>query len=274
MSGSSWRNLKLALGRAARTPLAVGLLTVGVLFALLTRDGLGILVLVGAVILVGIYASAKLRDEAFIRAAIGQAREQSRAADRMNRTFRIEELDVESRLKMKAIVKLQGEIAADIAGSTVDAVAAGLSDTAQQTDELVDRALAVAQRHRELRRYLSRTGKAEIESRIQALQAKMQSETDPVSLSETNSSLACKQKELEEYQAIELASGRVLAQLDAIESAFSELRARLVRIKSTDIADWVAANTELRTQLGGLSTSAASLEQSIGEMLTLGNSGQ
>lgn len=266
--------LKVVIKRIVRAPLAVGLLTVGGLFALLTRDGFGVLVLAAAVGAVAIYAAAKLRDDAFIRAAIGQAREQSRSADRMNRTFRIEELDVESRLKMKAIARLQGEIAADIAGSPVDAVTAGLSDTTEETEQLVDRGLAMAQQHRELQRYLSRTDKAQIESRIQTLQAKLESETDPAGLSEAKASLASKQKELEEHRAIELASERVLSQLDAIESAFSELRARLVRIKSTNIADWVAANPELHTQLAGLSTSAANLEQSVGEMLTLGNSGQ
>lgn len=274
MPGSSWQNLGLVLRRVVRTPLAVGLFTVGALFALLTRDGIGIGVLAAAIVLVAIYAAAKLRDETFIRAAIGEARERSRSSSLMDRTFRIEKLDVESRLKMKAIVKLQSEIAADIAGSPVDAVAAGLGDTVEASEELVDRGMAMAQQHRELRRYLTRTDKAAIESRIQSLQAKLGSEQDPVSQAEVKASLASKQHELEEYEAIELACARVLAQLDAIESAFSELRARLVRIKSTNIADWVAANTQLHTQLSGLSTSAANLERSIGEMLTLGNSGQ
>ena len=57
-----------------------------------------------------------------------------------------------------------------------------------------------------------------------------------------------------------------------IEIAFSSLRARLVRIKSTDVSEWLAANQELQTELGGLNTAADTLSQSINEALSTGSS--
>jgi hypothetical protein len=265
MPNSQLRNFVLVVKRALKTPISIALLSIGALFALTTHDWLGLFILAACVAGTVVYSLSKLHDENFIRAAIRDDIARRHSHDATARTFRIEELDVESRVRMKAIVKLQNEIAEDVAGSPIDERAAGLADTVEQTENLVDRALALAQQKRELQRYLARTDEDAINSRIESLQAKLDSGSDPARRSEIEISIAAKQQELNDYRAIELAGTRILGQLEAIECSFASLRARLVRIKSTDIKDWVSANEELKVELGGLNTSVDSLEQSINE---------
>ena len=264
MPDSKWRNFALVVRRALRQPFSVLALGAGLLTTLVTLDGWPFAVSVAAVL---VYAAVKLRDEGFIRAALDEAREGRLRSERRNRTFRIEELDIESRVKMKAIVKLQKEIAEDVANSPVDEVAAGLADTVEQTERVVDRALAMAQKRRELERFLMKSEPSAIEARIRALESKLSSETDPVRRSEAESALAAKKRELDDYRAIRQASARVLDQLDSIECSFSSLRSQLVRIKSSGIDEWTAANTELQTELGDISTAVGVVEQSIEEAL-------
>ena len=93
-------------------------------------------------------------------------------------------------------------------------------------------------------------------------------ETDPERKPEIEASLEAKKREIDDYRAIEQSSQRILEQLDAVECPFAGLRARLVRIKSTDITEWVAANEDLKTELGGLNTAVDTLELSINEALS------
>lgn len=271
MPGSEWRNFILVIKRVMRTPFALVVLGVGGLFALTLHDIIGLLIFSGGVALTAAYVFAKLQDESFIRTSMRDARECRRKNDLMKRTFRVEELDVDSRVRMKTIVKLQGEIAEDVVNSPVDEVAAGLSDTAEQTEVIVERGLALARNRRDLLRYLGRTDEKAIRLRIESLETRLQSESDPAARSEIEMSLASKRRELADYQAIEHAAARVLDELDSIECAFSGLRAKLVRVKSTDIAEWSAANEELKTELGSLNAAVDNLEQSINEALSIGN---
>ena len=268
MPHSKWRNLVVVAKRALVAPFSLGMLAYGILWALLLHDSvLGILGLGGAFAVVAIYMIAKLQDESYIRDALRDAQERERRTRAFKRGFHVEELEVESRLKIKSIVKLQNEIADDVVNSPIDEVAVGLADTVTQTEHLIERALDMAQKRRELQQYLNRTDDHAIESRIESLSEKLAEQTDPQQRAEIELSLAAKQQELDDYRAIEQSAGRILRQLDGIECSFASLRARLVRIKSTDVNEWVAANEELKTELGGLSSSVDILEQSIDEAL-------
>ena len=250
-------------------PLSLGLLGGGILWALLLHNSwLGGLGLGAAVAAVVAYILIKLQDESFIREALREAREQERRSNALKREFRIEELGVESRVKMKSIVKLQNEIAEDVVNSPIDEVAVGLADTVAQTEHLTERGLAMAQKRRDLQRYLNKTDEKAIESRIESLQSRLEQESDADRRSEISVALAAKQHELDDYRAIEQSSQRILGQLDNIEYSFASLRAKLVRIKSTDVSEWVAANEELKTELGGLNTAVDTLEQTINEALS------
>ncbi len=271
MSDSRWRSFLIVVRRALKMPLSLGLLGGGILWALLLHSSwLGAVGLGAAVAIVAVYILTKLQDESFIRQALREEREQERKSNARKREFRIEELGVESRVKMKAIVKLANEIAEDVVNSPIDEVAVGLADTVAQTEHLVERGLAMAQKRRDLQRYLNRTDDKAIEARVESLQARLEQETDADRKSEISVALAAKQQELDDYRAIEHSSERVLGQLDNIEYSFASLRARLVRIKSTDVSEWAAANEELRTELGGLNTAVDTLEQSINEALAEG----
>jgi len=267
MRDSQWRNFIAVVRRALRMPFSVVTLTMSLLWALALHNTAGLAVFGAGAAVVAVYALAKLRSESFIRDSLQEAKGRRRDSDRMNRTFRIEELDVESRVRMKSIIKLQSEIAEDVTNSPVDEVAAGLSDTVAQTEAIIERGMAMAQKRRELLRYLRRADESAIRSQVENMEHRSASETDAARRSELEASLAAKQRELDDYLAIVRAAQRVLEELDGIECAFSGLRARLVRIKSTDIADWTAANDELRTELGGLNTAVDTLEQSIEEAL-------
>ncbi len=267
MSDSTRRKLFAVVKRVLKQPLSLVAITVGGLWSLAVSSGLPLLI---ALALVAVYAAVKLQDAEFIREALREAGEREREADLMSRTFRIEELDVDSRVRMKAIVRLQNEIAEDVVNSPVDEVAVGLADTVEQTAGMVDRGLAMAQKRRELQRYLNRTDLDGIVARIHSLEEKLQSEDDAVRRSEIESSLAAKRQELDDYHEIDQASRRVLEQLDSIQYGFEGLRARLVRIKSSDIAEWTAANEELKTELGGLTTAVDTVERSIEEALSVG----
>ncbi|MGC8863675.1 MAG: hypothetical protein ACP5R5_12995, partial [Armatimonadota bacterium] len=148
--------------------------------------------------------------------------------------------------------------------------AVGLAETVEQTEHVLERGIAMAEKRRELQRYLNRTDAGEIEARIRTLEAKLQSEIDPQRRLEIEASLKAKRQELDDYHAIDQAARRVLDQLDSIQCAFEGLRARLMRIKSSDIAEWTAANEELKTELGGLATAVDTVEHSIQEALSVG----
>lgn len=272
MSEARRRNLITVLRRVIRTPFALGTLLLGLLWITLFQDSaLGLAGLGASFLAVAVYALGRLQDESFIRAAIREAAERDRRAEASRREFRIEELDVDSRVRMKSIVRLANEIAEDIVNSPVDEVAVGLTDTVNRAEALVDRGLAIAQRRRELLRYLNRTDEQAIEARISGIQGRLRAETDAGRRSELEASLAAKRHELEDYRAIERAANQILAELDSIEVAFSSLRARLVRIRSGDIQDWTEANVELQTELGSLNIAVDTLEQSIGEALSIGD---
>jgi|GEM_PF-1547121 len=269
MPEKTWQHWFLVVRRALRAPLPLSVLVGAVLFAVADHGFAGGLAMAAAVVFDIIYALIRLNDENFVRSALREAHEQQRRDELQKRTFRIEELDVDSRLKMKTIIKLQNEIQEDVENSPIDGVAAGLAVTVEQTQELVDRGLAMAQKRRDLLRYLSKTDESTIVTRIDALKAKLTDEQDLARKSELELSINAKQQELDDYYAINHAAARVLDQLDSIECSFSSLRARLVRIKSTDIAEWTAANTELQTELSGLNTAVDALEQSVNEALTI-----
>lgn len=274
MPDSSSNNLKLVIKKVLRSPLSVSMIALWLvmLFVHAKPESLvfGGIALIGALV---VYALIKLRDERFIGSALGEARERQRREDLQNRTFRIEELDVESRVRMKAIIKLQDEISQEINSSDVDAIASGLSGALEKTSELTERALEMSQQRRDLQRYLSVNDEAGIRARIRSIEAKLASETGPARRLEMKTSLESKQRELKDYQVINQAAAHILDQLDSIECSFSELRARLVMIKSTNISDWVAANNQLQTELSGLSANVDTLQQSISEVLHIGGAG-
>mgnify|MGYP005840257199 CR=1 FL=1 len=275
MSEPTWRNFLIVVRRVLKTPLAAGLLSLGLVWALLLHNSLwGAAGLGAAIAGVALYALAKLQDEAFVRGALQDARAHDRRADAMRREFRIEELDVESRVRMKEIARLHREIAEEVQSSPIDEVAAGLANTVEQTAHLVDRGLALAQKRRELQRYLNRTDEDAMQARILSIETRLAKETDPARKSELEVSLAAKRRELADYGVIRDSSERILGQLDSIESSFAALRARLVRIRSTNLSDWVAANEELKTELGGLTTAVDGVEATINEVLSVGGSGE
>ncbi len=271
MPRNTWRNFQLVVRRALRQPFSIGVLVAGLGLSALTLWGWPAL---AAVVVEIVYIAIKLRDDQFIRDSIAENRESQLRADRRDRMFRIEELDVESRVRMKSIVKLQKEISEDIVNSPVDEVTSGLADTVERTEEIVDRGLAMAQKRRELERYLRRTERSAIEARVRALESKLASETDALRKSEIETALSAKRQELEDYHAIQQAAAQVLDQLDAIECSFQGLRARLVRITSTRLDDWVAARDELNTELGTITTSVDAVAQSVEEALSVGGNQQ
>lgn len=263
MPFSQRHNLSLVVKRALKMPFSVIVLGVGALFALVMHDMPGLFIFGCSIAGVLFFVLSKLQDSDFIRAAIREDTGRRHARESESRTFRIEELDIESRVRMKTIVKLQNEIAQDIAGSPIDETAVGLSDTLAQTEEIVDRALALAQQKRELQRFLNKTDPNSIEARIADLESRLQPEADTARRSEIEIALAAKRQELDDYGAIKQAGERIMGQLESIECSFSGLRAKLVRIKSTDIKEWVSANEDLKTELVGLNSSVDNLEQTI-----------
>ncbi|MEN6357675.1 MAG: hypothetical protein ABFD83_11400 [Armatimonadota bacterium] len=263
MSFSQRHNLSLVIKRALKMPFSVILLGVGALFALTLHDVLGLFIFGCSIAGVFFFILSKLQDSDFIRAAIREDTGRRHAHEAESRIFKIEELDIESRVRMKTIVKLQNEIADDIADSPIDETAVGLADTLVQTENIVDRALALAQQKRELQRFLNKTDSDSIEARIHSLESKLDTEADPARRSEIEISLAAKRQELDDYRAIEQAGVRIMGQLESIECSFAGLRARLVRIKSTDIKEWVSANEDLKVELVGLSSAVDNLEHTI-----------
>ncbi|MCE5198682.1 MAG: hypothetical protein ABFD54_02285 [Armatimonadota bacterium] len=269
MSDPRWRNFGLVLKKALRMPFPVIVLMAGVLFTLISHNFTGLAIFVVAVV---VYVLLKLRDEQFIRDTIHEASSARHADDVMTRTFQVEQLDEESRIRMKAIIRLHDEIAHDVQTSQVDAIATGLAGTIDQTQELVGRALELSQSRRDLLRYLRATDEQSIETRIGDAESRLQDEPDESLRAQIQTGIKARQRELDDYRAIEQAAGRILDQLDAVQSSFAGLRARLVRVKSTDIADWVAANNELQVQIGSLNIAVDAVEQSVSEVLNIGHS--
>jgi len=263
-------NLLIVVRRALRQPFSLVTMLAGVALGMSLGNPLGIVPIGLAAVAVGLYTVAKLNDEEFIRAAIRAEEVRMRAIRSLKMTFRVEELDADSRVRMKNLIRLQNEIAEDVANSPIDEVSAGLAATVDETDRLVERGLEMAGKRRELLRYLTKTDPTDIRTRIDNMAGKASSETDETRRAEMANALAAKRQELADYEAIEAAGKRILDQLDSIECAFSSLRARLVRIKSTDISDWTAASEELQTELMHLNTSVDTLEQSISEALAIG----
>lgn len=217
---------------------------------------------------VAIYVVLKLQNEEFVRGVVHDEMERQRREDLQKRTFQIESLDAESRVKMKAIVKLLNEISQDVENLPASLQDIGLTDTVNQTQHIVDRALAMAQKKHDLQHYLSKTDEQTIQSRISSLEQKLQQETDQARRSEAEVSLTAKQRELADYLAIRQSAALIMDQLDTIENSFASLHAKLVRIKSTDIAEWTSANDQVKTELDSLNTAVDTVELSVNEALS------
>jgi len=266
MPEKTWRNLGLVVRRVLRQPFAITVFGAGVLLSIMIPHGLPIALAIAAIL---VYTGSKLRDDEFIREAIDEDRDRRLRIERRNRTFRIEELDVDSRVRMKSIVKLQGEIAEEIVNSPVDEIAIGLADTVERTEQVVDRGLSMALKRRDLQRYLAKTDLSAIEARIRSLETKLAGSAGTPGSSEIEAALAAKRQELEDYNAIRQASQRVLDELDSIECSFQGLRTRLVRVASTNIDDWVVARDDLNAELTGVTTAVETVAQSVEEALTV-----
>lgn len=264
---SGQNKLTIVIKRLLRQPLTIIALAGGLLVSLSMQNLLPILL---AVVLTAAYGFIKLRDEEFIRTAIRDHLDHQRREDMARRIFRIEELDIEARVRMKSISKLQDEIEEEIISSPIDEDGTGLSDIADRSSSVVERGMQLAKRRSELCKYLVGASEQSIIDRIKNLENKLAKEADPLQISEIQISLAAKSKELEDYHAIKNASDRILNELDAIETSLSSLKARLVRIKTTEIGDWTAANTELKTELEALDNSVTVIEQTVEEVLRIG----
>lgn len=182
----------------------------------------------------------------------------------------IQSLDVESRLRMRAVMRLYKDLLSDIEDPDLkDYTLSTLRASVAQIGSLTERALRLAKKRKDLQQYLDRTDQKVMEDYIKDLNSRIKSVNDPINKNQFEQALVLKKRELDDYQAIATTVSRIDGQLENVECAFSSLRARIVRLKAADITQWDAAGQQLKSDLETLSSVVETLEQSVNEALSI-----
>src|SRR5262249_18783670 len=92
--------------------------------------------------------------------------------------------------------------------------------------------------------------------------------TDPVTKSQYEQALKAREAELQTYQAISQATGRIDSQLENVEATFASWKAKVIRIKTADVASAASVSQGLYQELGALSSEIDLLDNSVKEALS------
>jgi hypothetical protein len=263
---SVWEKFRYVARRVLLSPASIALWVIALIVAWLMRGSaipLGIALLAQIALLY-----SRLHDEAFLRRLFSERYQREEALTEQQIEALLERMDFETRQRIRYILQLQKEIAREARADDVEGfVQKDLERISAQLLPLVQRAVQVATRKQQLTRYLNHVDERALKSLCANLQQKIQATADPVTKSQYEQALRRREAELQTYQAISQASRRIDSQLENVEATFASWKAKMIRIKTVDVASATAVSQGFYQELESLNSEIDLLDTSVSEAL-------
>jgi hypothetical protein len=215
---------------------------------------------------------SRLRDDNYLRKLFIQRLEQQEAeTDRLIENV-MGTLDFESRQRIRYIMQLQKEIVREARAEDVQSyIRTDLDRISSQLAPLVLRAVQMASKKQHLLRYLFNVDERALRNYCNTLKQRIQATQDEVTRSQYEQALKMRQMELEAYSAIAQAVSRIDSQIENIEATFASWKAKMIRIKTADIASAATVSQGLFQELELLTSDIDLLDNSVTEALAVEN---
>ncbi len=214
----------------------------------------------------------RLRDDNYLRRLFLQLLEQEEAETDRQIEGVMETLDFESRQRIRYIMQLQKEIVREARAEDVQSyVRTDLDRISSQLAPLVLRAVQMAVKKQQLLRYLFNVDERALRNYCNTLKQRIQATHDEVTRAQYEQALKMRQMELEAYSAIAQAVSRIDSQIENIEATFASWKAKMIRIKTADIASASTVSQGLFQELELLSSDIDLLDNSVAEALAVEN---
>jgi hypothetical protein len=180
----------------------------------------------------------------------------------------LERMDFETRQRIRYILQLQKEMAREARADDVESYSRqDLERIAGKLSPLVQQALRLAERKQKLSRYLQNVDERALKNYCNNVRQRIAATTDPVQQAQYEQALKAREAELQTYQAIAQASGRIDSQLENVEATFASWKAKVIRIKTADVNAAQSVSEGLYQELDSLSSEIDLLDNSVTEAL-------
>jgi hypothetical protein len=209
-----------------------------------------------------------LNNEGRLRRLFEERQEREQALSDQQIETLLEQMDFETRQRIRYIAQLQKEIVREARGEDVEDYARkDLDRIVGNLNPLVQRAVRLAMRKQQLTKYLHNVDERALKNYANTLKQRIESTTDPVSKSQYEQALRAREAELQTYQAIAQAAGRIDSQLENVEATFASWKAKVIRIKTADVASAASVSQGLYQELELLTSDIDVLDKSVSQAL-------
>lgn len=209
-----------------------------------------------------------LQNEEYLRKLFTARQEREETMTDQQVEAMLEQMDFEARQRIRYILQLQKEIAREARADDVESYTKKDMDrVASSLAPLVQRAVRLALRKQQLAKYLQNVDERALKNYCNSLEQRIAKTDDPVAKAQYEQALRARQTELQTYQAITQASGRIDSQLENVEATFASWKAKVIRIKTADVASAASASEGLYNELEALSSNIDILDKSVAQAL-------
>jgi hypothetical protein len=209
-----------------------------------------------------------LRDEEFLRNVFLQRQQREENLSEQQIEALLETMDFETRQRIRYILQLQKELAREARAKDNESYTQkDLDRIANQLAPLVQGAVRIATKRQQLSRYLVNVDERALRNYCTNLKQKIEATTDPVAKAQYERALTAREAEMQTYQAIAQALARIDSQLENVEATFASWKAKVIRIKTADVASAATVREGLYQELDHLSSEIDLLDTSVSEAL-------
>ncbi len=264
--------------RVLTSPLSLALWVAGVVGAILLRDTgpVGLLApILLAVAAQGALIFGRLHDEEFLRRLFAEREDRAETLNDQQVESLLERMDFETRQRIRYILQLQKELVQEARSSDSDGFTRqSLRSIAGQVSPVVQRAVKLATRKQQLGRYLHIYDERALQSYCSNLRQRIQATTDPVTKAQYEQALKARESEVQAYQALAQAAGRIDSQLENVEATLASWKAKVIRIKAADVSSVASVSQELYQELELLNSDIDTLDKSVSQALAGDDTGE
>lgn len=247
------------------SPLSLALWAVGGVLAFYLSSWLPLLF--AGVGQVGLLYSRLHNEEYLRRLFIARAERETTLSEQQIESL-LEKMDFETRQRIRYILQLQKELVREVRADDVSSYARQDMDrVASDLAPLVQRAIHLGQRKQQLAKYLHHVDERALKSYCNNLRQRIAETNDPVEKAQLEQALRAREAELQTYQAITQASSRIDSQLENVEATFASWKAKVIRIKTADVASAATVREGLHQELEALNSQIDLLDTSVSEAL-------
>lgn len=209
-----------------------------------------------------------LRDEEYLRNVFIQRQVREENLSEQQIETLLETMDFETRQRVRYILQLQKELAREARSKDVESYTQkDLERIASQLAPLVQQAVRIATKRQQLSKYLLNVDERALKNYCTNLRQRIEATTDSVAKAQYERALEAREAELQTYQAISQALARIDSQLENVEATFASWKAKVIRIKTADVASAATVREGLYQELDHLSSEINLLDTSVSEAL-------